>query len=259
LGAFQAGDISLDTYKGDKEDQTTAFSKLMSAFYNQIFSLQNSRELSTMTSLARFYVALPVLSHSLYAAFRHSESSGMIQNIYSASAFKWISIATELRHPELFRDAVTLLVGHGTFNPSETYANLKYAKQEKAIHAIKNAHNDLQAKFSKVQHAVLEEIYTSSQWVDAEQISTKSIQVMKEMKRSNTLKISLPEYYRKLYEIGASNSVQWNLRKAIKPLFENNLCLPRPSSWVEGGRKDHFFCITIDDEDLPWDTTQTVW
>jgi hypothetical protein len=28
---------------------------------------------------------------------------------------------------------------------------------------------------------------------------------------------------------------------------------------VEEQRKDYFFCITIDDEDLPWDTTQTVW
>jgi hypothetical protein len=255
LGTFQAGDISLDTYKGDKEDQTTAFSKLMSAFYNQIFSLQNSRELSTMTSLARFYVALPVLSHSLYAAFRHSESSGMIQSIADCTT-TMILIATELRHPELFRDAVTLLVGHWKFDPVTTLASLESAKLKKVI---RNAHNELQAKFSKVQHALLEEIYTSSKWDDAEQISTKSILVMKEMKRSNRLKISLPEYYRRLYEIGASYSVQWNLRKAVKPLFENNLCLPRPSSWVEEKRKNYFFCITIDDEDLPWDTTQTVW
>jgi hypothetical protein len=142
------------------------------------------------------------------------------------------------------------------FNPSTTYEGLYSAKLKKEI---KSAHNDLQARFSKAQHALLEEIYSSGQWADAEQISTRSIHVMKEMKRSNTLKISLPEYYRRLYEIGASNSVQFNLRKAIKPLFENNLCLPRPSSWVEERRTNYFFCITIDDEDLPWDTTQTVW
>jgi hypothetical protein len=159
-------------------------------------------------------------------------------------------------YEELFRDAVSLLVGHWMFDPVTTLATLESAKLKKAI---KNAHNELQAKFSKVQHAVLEEIYTSSKWDDVEQISTKSIHIMKEMKRSSTQGISLPEYYRRLYEIGASNNVQWNLRKAIKPLFENNLCLPRPSSWVGERRKGYFFCITIDDENLPWDTTQTVW
>lgn len=61
----QAGELNLFEYEGEKEQQVTAFSKLLPATYGQPYYLSSCEELIAITSLARFYVALPTLSRSL--------------------------------------------------------------------------------------------------------------------------------------------------------------------------------------------------
>jgi hypothetical protein len=75
--------------------------------------------------------------------------------------------------------------------------------------------------------------------------------------------LSLPRYYRKLYECGKDK--YRDVEASVGPLLKNNLVLygqsgRHPNSDVEPGWEiDYFLCVKIDDEDLPWDTTQTDW
>jgi hypothetical protein len=71
--------------------------------------------------------------------------------------------------------------------------------------------------------------------------------------------LSLPRYYRKLYECRKDKYI--DVEASVGPLLKNNLVLYGRSGWrpsdVEPGWEiDYFLCVTIDDEDLPWDTAQ---
>jgi hypothetical protein len=75
--------------------------------------------------------------------------------------------------------------------------------------------------------------------------------------------VAFPLYYRKLFEKeGLFNDIQQDWREKIREvlgkLMEDNLALYRSGDLV-GCCKDNYFCVTIDDKDLPWDTTQSEW
>jgi hypothetical protein len=41
--------------------------------------------------------------------------------------------------------------------------------------------------------------------------------------------------------------------------MENNLALYRVGNMRDSVKENYFLCVTIDDEDLPWDMTQIEW
>jgi hypothetical protein len=69
----------------------------------------------------------------------------------------------------------------------------------------------------------------------------------------------LPEYFRKLSK---EDWGEWDdsLQNELSAVLKNNSLYPGPG--VEAGsldREGYFFCAIVDDEDLPWDVTQTDW
>jgi spore coat polysaccharide biosynthesis protein SpsF (cytidylyltransferase family) len=48
-------------------------------------------------------------------------------------------------------------------------------------------------------------------------------------------------------------------KKKIGPLMENNLALYRIGDMRDSVKENYLLCATINDEDLPWDTTQIEW
>ena len=72
------------------------------------YKFDSVEELLGMTRLARFYVALPVLSRSLHNAFLQSPD---FINEMAVNAPELLLAARELRHAELFKDCLLLCLG----------------------------------------------------------------------------------------------------------------------------------------------------
>lgn len=68
-----------------------------------------------------------------------------------------------------------------------------------------------------------------------------------------------PEYFRKLSKKRWGESDE-NIQAALSAVLENHL-LYGGSEHKAGSDDypDYFFCATVDDDDFPWDRTQTDW
>ena len=72
-------------------------------------------------------------------------------------------------------------------------------------------------------------------------------------------KINLPEYLR---EVSIAYWGDWDdeIQKLLSAVLTNSLLYS--GSEIEVGSEGHesyFLCATVDDDDLPWDRTQTDW
>jgi hypothetical protein len=229
----------------------------MLAFYNQTFSLESCNQLATMTSFARFYMALPVLSNSLSTALLHKDSRCMVESIMCNEA-KMISIAAELRHQVLFRDAVVLAVGYWRV---DIYKLCSQLKNTKICKLVRNTHNALWAQIGRFQTSLLELDFPEITWQEMKDIAGRSCARFEIDEHGyDGSSLCLPLYYHNLYKIEASDEhLTEVLRTLIEPLLVNELILPVSEQRAELWRSNYLLCSTIEDDDLPWDTTETDW
>jgi hypothetical protein len=75
---------------------------------------------------------------------------------------------------------------------------------------------------------------------------------------------ALPQYFREIDTLYWGDGENWgrydDIDIALETVLKNNL-LYAGSKHEAGGEHfpDYFFCATVDDDDLPWDRTQTDW
>jgi hypothetical protein len=119
------GDLKLSTFtKGKSKQQALAFYKIVCAVYSVPDKLTNAKELPTLTVLAQFYIALPVLSRSL--SYTLLPSKAFISKMESNASDLLVAIK-QLRHAELFKDYLLLSLGpwHFPFSPKSKDPGLK--------------------------------------------------------------------------------------------------------------------------------------
>ena len=224
-----------------------AFSKLLSAIFGQPYYLFSCEELIAITSLARFYVALPTLSRSLYGAIFHKESLWFRLGM-PKYACEILSAAAELRHSDLFRDALVFSLG--------PWQSPVYRKLYKIC---KNAYNSLCAKIVKTHSGILDAGAQFEEYRSLDEFASNTAMITGDC-GSDIGYVPLPLYYRKLYEKdGLYYEVETAFKEKIGPLMENNLALYRVGNMRDSVKENYFLCVTIDDEDLPWDMTQIEW
>ena len=197
----------MSTYKEkDSIPQTTqAFKKLLYAFYNRLYAIDDIDELAEMTNLARFYVALPTLSKSLYAALYQSP---IVISCIHDNACTVLELAAELRHPQLFRDALIFSLG-----PWDDPQYNKYLLPQKLEKIATNAYYGLCAKIVSVQQSLFielrprkgEELRGNELRNEIESLTSLSV---KETYDPSDGKICLPSFYRKLYQAESSHNVE---------------------------------------------------
>jgi hypothetical protein len=74
--------------------------------------------------------------------------------------------------------------------------------------------------------------------------------------------VGLPRYFYKVSK-GYWGEFDEDIREELSPVLKNNLLYS--GSELEAGSMEHsmyeefFFCATVDDNDLPWDRSQTDW
>jgi hypothetical protein len=73
--------------------------------------------------------------------------------------------------------------------------------------------------------------------------------------------VSLPSFYRKVRRDLESevDSKYEKLKFLLDNLLKNNLVFGRDLVAGEGPAENHFLCVTVDDNELPWDRTQIDW
>jgi hypothetical protein len=186
--------------------------------------------------------------------------SPMVINYIHDEACIVLELAAELRHPQLFRDALILSLG-----PWDDPQYTKYFLPPNLKKIAKNAYNELCAKIVSVQQSLLIELRPrKGQELKGNELRNK-IESLTSHSVGETYdptdgKICLPSFYRRLYQANSSHNVERVLRQHIEPLMKNELILERDGNAYISERYEFWFlCVTIADEDLPWDTTETDW
>jgi hypothetical protein len=212
------------------------------------FILESPGELLSLTSLARFYATLPVLSRSLSNVMPQSPDFllGM-----QDKALELLVAAKELRHPLLFKDYLILCLG--------PWGNPKASKitDPQLKRAATNALNEISSEFAHTQaHIILGMRYENISSNMGTALGAGELEAARGLRSTHYphVPICLPCYYRNLAN-AKSSPYQEQLRKLIELLWESNLRLINAKNLKK--RECYSLGVNIPDEELPWDQTQT--
>ncbi len=230
--------------------QALAFYTLLCAIYTMPYILQSPGQLLSLTTLARFYATLPVLSRTLSNVLPQSPKFllGMQEKV-----LELLVAAKELRHPVVFKDCLILCLGPWG-NPE---ANRITDPQLKRV--ATNALNEISAEFAHIQaRIILSMSYENISSNMGTALGAGELEAARGLRSTHSphVPICLPCYYRNLANAKTS-SYQEKSRTLIEPLWESNLSLIKAKNVKK--RECYFLGVNIRDEELPWDQTQTDW
>lgn len=197
-----------------------------------------------MTELADYYCALPVLSRTLDGAFLRSPAFvGSIRDLCCET----LALATKLRNSTLFRESLVWVLGPWGEERWETLEDPKLKK------IAKLARHELSHKISKVQEAIIS-IIEFAGGEDNSLIRESAL----EAREDNGGYLNMPRYFQKLCKREAIHVFMEDCGESLDMLMISNLVLEQHRAG-KGFADGHFLCVSIDDEDLPWDITEMDW
>jgi hypothetical protein len=237
-------------FKGDN-DEETSFEKLLFIFYNREFQITNLAELKRMTKLADYYLSLPALSASLYAALHRSH--GLHHEIYSVPE-EFLIIARKLRSNALFKEALILSLG-----PFRQPKYLLLSDPELRCIAEKT-YKALTSKVLKLQGLL---IGFSKRSASYDRVDKHSIPLLP---GRDCWEPCWPEYFRNVETDSVSfwgNFSNENQKSVVKlalgALMKSELQFDKSIQSGSGKFKEYFLCSEIEDEVVPWDPTEMDW
>ncbi|KAI9047753.1 hypothetical protein LZ554_008463 [Drepanopeziza brunnea f. sp. 'monogermtubi'] len=248
-GENHVRDLSLNV-----EVQTTAFHNLLKAMYRQKYFLENFNDLTTLTALARFYMALPIISQSLLNAMSRVDSD--FAQCIKNNAAEVLQIAIELRSPELYRDSMIWCLG--VFS-CPLYNNLK-VENRKLWKAADNAYNKLTRRVFVAFNKLISEIIRIelvNQDSNQPPFFSQLVCSIADNMGIASLDIELPVMFREIAY--CMKSEKQDLREKILVCFRDvvgsDLHFPILESNESGDDKcyGHFLQNVIDDDDLPFE------
>ncbi|KAF7872696.1 uncharacterized protein EAF02_008767 [Botrytis sinoallii] len=227
------------------------FRQLHCAMYSSPYTIRDIEELSTLTRIADFYCALPIISATLTSAFIDSpifskrqveEPIACTKDQLAEDCDSMIFIAQKLRNSVLFRECLIHIVANWKDTKISKLSQL-YELTIRSQHALWVA-----AIVTQLSPGVPE---LTKVLADAEKDHTS---FERESKKAVTFWKNLSA---KLAQVGGAACF---LQSKLEPLLANNLVLDRTSDGPgEGCYKHCFLCTEIADNELPWDTTAVDW
>jgi hypothetical protein len=162
---------------------------------------------------------------------------------------KVANAACKLRYADLFRECLILLAGNWDDKPDLSGYDPKIGK------LIMAARNRIGYEIARVSELI-------------QRFATENSELDEEFKKVRLDgHVTLAGYYRDLYcgqgsngEVCDYGEFKDNIAEALETLMENNLKIYGNDDF--SGRDPfagYFLCAIIDDDDLPWDRTQTDW
>lgn len=204
--------------------------------YNCPFTISEINELAAIAELADYYLARPVLSSTLPAAlYRTRESMKMIME-HSVAV---INLATVLRCDVLFRQAFVLCLGpfHEPLFKQFPDGPLRDLAEKK--------YTALRSQVLETQEEIMKSALLVSPY-----------HVVAVLKYAVTGRVSWPQYFR---SISPSENFmrQLSIKKIMADMLQNVSSFPLAYKSGSGDFKEHFLCVKVSDDELPWDITET--
>ncbi|KAL2063643.1 hypothetical protein VTL71DRAFT_5448 [Oculimacula yallundae] len=236
-----SSDKSLDL--GRREDCTkeirleeNAFEMLLKAMYNRSFFITEFQQLLAVANLADYYLARPILSASLSAAL--CRSPNLIFMILDNNC-EMLILAESFRCDWLFRKSFALSLGpfHDPVIKKLPDAPVRSLAERKYM-ALQSQVLDAQAAIMQVG-------------IGAYPYNNGIL-----FPRTANGVLSWPQYFR---AIGPGKIAVRNLDvdTRTKDLLRNTLDFDDGHVSGVGRFKEHFLCVEVSDDELPWDTAET--
>ncbi|KAH7403259.1 hypothetical protein BKA64DRAFT_641261 [Cadophora sp. MPI-SDFR-AT-0126] len=260
-----ANSIQSAVFSGDESLEIKAFEILLSAIYLKPYVIDSGELFLSLTQLADFYCALPVISRTLDMAFHISPE--FIKDIPRFRCKVFTAVA-KLKNKLLFRESLIWVVGPWSEPAYNTLDNPRLKKIARAAWA------EVAAKISEIHCQLTQDIGEEAQ----------------------ALTVDTPAYFRSFYRILKRSPFDIDdeflddirdneVATLIASLLKSNLVLNRDAlesgtgsdlfppyylgvedgipldefspNYPQANMEDHFLCVEIDDEDLPWDVNET--
>ncbi|TGO39686.1 hypothetical protein BHYA_0049g00220 [Botrytis hyacinthi] len=243
-GSQQPSLANNDLNGKDADLQTRAFCFILNAMYRMTTAIQ-PRALEAIVKMADYYLCLPIVSYHVSACMW--TNSDLLARRISKEPEYFIELAYILRNKTLFRECAIHIAGHMKSQQSEPYGLILYngtftgVTNPKILNVLKIMRERITTQLIQTQMNVLISCASDLNYLDI--LGTPIPQ-----------NITIPAYFR-----GLARDHQ--LQGLIKGLLENHL-LFNVNSLFEAGKlgsvgADHFYCGTLDDEELPWDMNET--
>ncbi|KAF5872092.1 uncharacterized protein Bfra_009121 [Botrytis fragariae] len=206
-----------------------AFENIIMSMYQKPYEITSTAHLQEITALADFYRCLPVVSNSLYSAFFRSPK--LLANIKDHRELL-LELSCKLRHRELFNDCLVLISGY--WPPDQLPFKTKI-EDKRLARLAENVHNRVGAVLARS----IQNILVNKSAPDAGKLLNAAVSVTRG---------SLVQYHKFLL-----------LSDIMKDITKNKLKLNTSAVAGEGEYIHNFLFIELEEEDIPWDTTETDW
>lgn len=228
------------------EDEREAFEKIINAMYGMTYEIKDISQLEAVTRLADFYRALPIVSLTLYKALPISNT--LISEIAQNSSLV-LRLAKKLRNPPMIREALIHVAGD--YKMWETLGKKKPFEDDDLNCIAFKAYSHLCTLKLKADFEISELCYEDRGACDI---------IYEEDRPDGPQRGAI--YYRVLLARLKEHRDDLDVEDAIgaiKALLQSNLVLERRTAGKYHRDQITFYCADIEDEDMPWDPTETDW
>lgn len=251
-----------------------SFTMMLSAMYNSPYIIQDPNNLNLLIRFADYYCCLPIVSRTLDGAMLANDKQQWYEELKDFGPGSLKNFA-KLRNAALFRDTLVFFVGkwrrepnyadfkddpklwgvvrHARDRISNQIINTFQAILEQTAHEegphplVRERVKDLHAIEAKTAETFLDDEYEFDSDADDEYADPVPVRFA-----------CLPKCFRELRD--PAKRKRGRLERRLDKLLWCNLRFPVQQIQAGKGSYDGFFlCATVDNEELPWDLTETDW
>jgi hypothetical protein len=227
--------------------------------YSVPFTIKSAAHLCLATRLADYYCALPILAHSHGVASAYLTSPTFLKDI-RGQCLELLPVALKLRNAVLYKDCMSFAMGPWS-SPKYNSLEDKKLKQYGAL-----AHHKIICKVLEVERLIKITLagkqYPYNHDAYARSFNTEyssAVNLAYTYNEQNSGVLKIPLLFRSLHSSSTTGPMN-AIKASIAPLFKNNLS--PPFNQMYAGIipfDDVFFCLELDDEDLPWNISEREW
>lgn len=201
-----------------------------------------------MTKIADYYCALPILSAALTGALFGSPLFNRSPHPFTKISYDLIFTAEKLRHAALFCECFVHIVGTRVDGPSPGDGHDLLESDPELRSMISTAHVDLCRMLLEFNQELFMVVLSDGniEWkqnLDSVLGPTQNAKLYRHLKHE--------------IEDGLSPSDYPHLFQALGELFKNNHAFDQTGFGAgQGPYSRYFLCANIEDEDMPWDSSE---
>ena len=214
--------------------------------FNRGYHIKSCAVLDVMTTHAKTYRVLPIVSNSLLGPLYTSE--GLIDNI-RAHPVAALCCAYHLRHKQLFNDSLVYFIGRGPWNESPPrYTQLKDPKLRQIA---ARAHSQMTIKLLSVRQGMFH-IFAHNEEIG------KDVVALAKRAKNDQGRVMSPRYFRLCHNKYKANEENAQfVKKLFGPILKSHLVMDKKAIAGQGDFAEYFLSLEL--ETYPWDESEEHW